>query len=201
MKLRVDVSDGKNVLFISDFHLFHKNVIKFDNRPFVTDNGEADLKTMHDTIIKNWNSVVSKNDVVFYLGDLIFGRKEWADDILKQLNGKIHFIMGNHDDYKEIVSHNRFETISDLVDLKITGADKEYAFVLCHYPIYSWNKIHHGSFMVHGHCHMSLSNLYYHKNNRIIDVGCNGWDYTPVSYTKIIEILDKINYKLGVGHH
>ena len=193
MKLRVDVSDGKNVLFISDFHLFHKNVIKFDNRPFVTDNGEADLKTMHDTIIKNWNSVVSKNDVVFYLGDLIFGRKEWADDILKQLNGKIHFIMGNHDDYKEIVSYNRFETISDLVDLKITGADKEYTFVLCHYPIYSWNKIHHGSFHIHGHTHGNMhhgEDASYYVGRKVMDVGCNIINYTPISYKEVIKKLN-----------
>jgi len=193
MRLRVDVSDGKNVFFISDFHLFHKNVIKFDNRPFVTDKGEADLKTMHETIVKNWNSVVSKNDVVFYLGDLIFGRKEWADEILKQLNGKIHFIMGNHDDYNDILSHKRFETISDLVDLKITGGDKETTFVLCHYPIYSWNKIHHGSLHIHGHTHGNMhhgEDASYYVGRKVMDVGCNVINYTPISYKEVIKKLN-----------
>jgi calcineurin-like phosphoesterase family protein len=37
---------------------------------------------------------------------------------VNQLNGKIHFIYGNHDDDR-ITKLNRFETISDYVTLSI----------------------------------------------------------------------------------
>ena len=203
MKINIDVSDGKNVFFISDLHLGHRNIIKYDNRPFVDGNGEPNLPLMHETIIKNWNSVVGKDDIVFNLGDLCFAHQDLAKEIVFKLNGKIHYVIGNHDNYKDIVSLNRFETVSDLIDLNISGSKvtKNLHMVLCHYPIYSWNRAHHNSYHIHGHCHMSLSNLEFHKNNRIIDVGCNGWGYTPVLYTKIIEILNKISIEKAVKHH
>jgi calcineurin-like phosphoesterase family protein len=203
MKIKIDVSDNKNVFFISDFHLFHKNVIGFDNRPFLNKNNEPDVLLMNRTIIDNWNNTVNHNDIVFYLGDLIFGRKEWANQVIFALNGSIHYIMGNHDKYNDIVSYKRFESVNDYVDLNIVN-DKEYInlhFVLMHYPIYSWNRAHHGSFMIHGHCHMKLSDGEFHKNKRIFDVGCNGWDYTPVSYKKIVELGNKIDYKVTTKHH
>ena len=50
--------------YISDLHLGHKKCIDFDNRPFFT------LKEMHETIIHNWNRVVTKDDLVYILGDM-----------------------------------------------------------------------------------------------------------------------------------
>ena len=49
--------------YISDLHLGHANVIKFDNRPF------KNLEEMHERIITNWNKVTNKNDTVYILGD------------------------------------------------------------------------------------------------------------------------------------
>lgn len=202
MKMKINVSDGKNVFFISDFHLFHKNVVKFDNRPFVDKNGEPDMLGMNKTIIKNWNDTVKQNDIVFYLGDLVFGRKEWANQVIHALNGEIHYIMGNHDMYDDIKSLGRFKTISDYIDLNILGdvQSPNLHFCLMHYPVYSWNRAHHGSYMIHGHCHMSLSEKEFHQDKRIYDVGCNGWNYTPVGYCKIVELGKNINYKNN-NHH
>jgi calcineurin-like phosphoesterase family protein len=57
---------------------------------------------------------------VFYLGDLTFRKNiEEIKTIVNQLNGKIHFIYGNHDDDRIITKLNRFETISDYVTLSI----------------------------------------------------------------------------------
>lgn len=194
MKIKIDISDGKNVFFISDFHMYHKNIIGFDNRPFVKPNGDPDLEDMHKTIIKNWNSVVNDKDVVFYLGDLCFGRPELANSVIHGLKGKIHYIMGNHDKYKDIRNYGRFESVNDLVDLKIFGGDIKGGihFVLCHYPIYSWNKAHHGSIMLHGHCHGNLhhgEDTSFYIGRKVMDVGCNLINYTPISY---IEVLNKL---------
>ena len=54
---------------------------------------------MHETIIKNWNSVVGKDDIVFNLGDLCFAHQDLAKEIVFKLNGKIHYVIGNHDNY------------------------------------------------------------------------------------------------------
>ena len=45
---------------------------------------------------------------------------------------------------------------------------------------------------------MSLSNDDFHKKNRIFDVGCNGWGYTPVSYIKLVEL--GANRAIGLHH-
>lgn len=197
MKIKIDVNDEKDVFFISDLHLFHKNVIKFDNRPFYDAYGYPDVNAMHKTIIKNWNDTVRDTDTVFCLGDFCFGKWEWAKSIVDVLNGKIHFIMGNHDDYKHIKKIGRFESINDYVDLNLNGDKdiKNLHFVLMHYPILSWNRQSHGSYMIHGHTHMSLSYKDFHKNKRIFDVGCNGWNYTPVSYGELIKLGENIDFK------
>ena len=49
--------------YISDLHLGHTNVIKFDKRPF------SNIEEMENKIIENWNSRVTKQDTVYILGD------------------------------------------------------------------------------------------------------------------------------------
>jgi len=202
--MRLDINltqsnDKRNVFFTSDFHLFHHNVLIFDNRPF------ADVNEMHIAIEKRWNEVVNSNDIVIYLGDLSFARREDkanVESILSRLNGTIHYVMGNHDKFDEINKMTRFQSIQDYLEVKIKHVDNnntiETLFCCMHYPIYSWNKSHHGSVMVHGHSHMSLSELEFHKTKKIFDVGVNGWDYKPVSYNKLIELSES---RLNFNHH
>ena len=76
---------------ISDTHIDHKNIIPYENRPFLN------LDQMKIEIIKNWNSIVTNEDKVFHLGDVCFGNKEVAKDFVSKLNGKKYLIMGNHD--------------------------------------------------------------------------------------------------------
>ena len=45
--------------YIADMHLGHKNVLKFDNRPFLS------VSEMDKVLIENWNSRVSTNDDVY----------------------------------------------------------------------------------------------------------------------------------------
>lgn len=161
MKLKIDLTQGnKNVYFISDFHFFHENVIRFDKRPF------SNVHEMHNEIVKCWNETVTKNDIVIYLGDLSFAKKKDENnvlDIINKLNGEIHFVLGNHDRIQDIKKTNRFSTIQDYLELKLLHFDDdskviETMFCCMHYPIYAWNKSHFGSILVHGHCHMNFFN-------------------------------------------
>jgi calcineurin-like phosphoesterase family protein len=200
MKQKIDIKDGKTKLFFtSDFHLFHKNVLRFDNRPF------KNVGDMHEEIINKWNHVVGENDVVYYLGDLTFAKAHEISEvnrILDEFNGKIHFIIGNHDDDKVIRKFNRFETINDYVELKVTHNDNDVVVdtlvCLFHYPIYSWNKAHYGSIHLHGHSHGNLhhgEDASYYVNRRVIDVGCMLTDYQPIIfeevYKKLISVIIK----------
>ena len=53
---------------------------------------------MEDRMVKNWNSVVSKNDTVYILGDFCWSKddEEWIR-ILDRLTGNKVLIKGNHD--------------------------------------------------------------------------------------------------------
>jgi calcineurin-like phosphoesterase family protein len=191
--------DQQNVWFTSDCHFCHANVIKYDNRPF------TDVDEMNEKLILNWNSVVGEKDVVFYLGDLSFDRNGGhTERIVNELNGKIHYILGNHDDERDIRKLNRFETISDYINLSINDLDnprKKQGIMMMHYPILSWDKAHHGDWHLHGHCHQSLvtQNPEYYKR-KVLDMGCNGWDYRPVSYNEIKEIMIAKEIE-NIDHH
>jgi calcineurin-like phosphoesterase family protein len=206
MRLNLDLTQKNhefNVFFTSDFHLFHNNVLRFDNRPF------KDVHEMHIAIEERWNEVVGPHDVVIYLGDLSFARREdkqYVEDMLNRLNGTMHFVLGNHDKYDEIKRMPRFSSVQDYLEVRIShfddsGSRVETMFCCMHYPIYSWNKAHHGSYMVHGHSHMSLSEGEFHKNRRIIDVGIMGYNYAPISYLEIINLLKDRDYKTTTIHH
>ena len=62
-KLHITLNKGQKLWFTSDLHFGHRNVIKFCNRPF------EDEKVMGKQLIHNWNETVSKDDIVFVLGD------------------------------------------------------------------------------------------------------------------------------------
>lgn len=168
MRLDIDLTQGKterNVFFTSDFHLFHQNVLRFDNRPF------SDIHEMHTVLEENWNSVVGPDDIVVYMGDLAFARREdkaWVEGMMYRLNGTIHYVMGNHDKLEDVKRIGKFASVNDYLEVRIktnqvdstTGFDKPIETLFCcmHYPILEWNKKHHGAWLLHGHCHMNLFN-------------------------------------------
>jgi calcineurin-like phosphoesterase family protein len=199
--------ETQNLFFTSDFHVGHENVIRFDGRPF------KDTSEMNETLISNWNRVVGEDDIVFYLGDLSMrchpSTVKW---FVEQLNGKIHFFMGNHDRYRDIRNLNRFEKIwgdddvqgAGKIQVKDLDAKGGYQHIeMSHYPILSWNKGHHGAWHIHGHCHQSMTknpDMSWYYKRKVIDAGCNGWDYTPISYTQLKNIMDQKSIS-SVDHH
>ena len=59
-------SIAPRTFFASDFHFGHANVIKHCNRPF------EDLAEMEFQLIRQWNEVVTSQDVVYILGDFSY---------------------------------------------------------------------------------------------------------------------------------
>ena len=52
---------------------------------------------MNDALIANWNATISKDDIVYHLGDLALWKWEDVESVVKQLNGYIILIKGSHD--------------------------------------------------------------------------------------------------------
>ena len=81
------------IYFIADTHFYHENIIKYCNRPFISS------EQMNEYMVKNWNSVVKKDDIVYHLGDFALATKPQIMETVKQLNGIKYLIKGNHDTY------------------------------------------------------------------------------------------------------
>lgn len=182
MKYTTNKFDINHTWFTSDTHFYHKNIIKYCNRPF------NNVEEMNETLINNWNSVVKKDDTVFHLGDMGFCGTQNLISVLSKLNGNIYLIRGNHDTDKQvsalfdndlILCWNQYKSIVMIGDEDIP----EQKLFLCHYPMIDWDNKERGCWMIHGHNHMlpdtpSHSPLHY-------DVGVDKNNYTPINFKTI----------------
>lgn len=161
----------QNVFFTSDQHYGHKRICEFAKRPF------ANADDMAEEFIKRHNEVVKPGDRVYHLGDFSFQKPRDATNIARRFN---------HDE--ELRDDEDFEAewvwCKDLAEIKV-GDQK---IVLCHFPMMAWNKSHHGSFHVHGHCHGTLKP---DQGALRVDAGVDVWDYRPVSFEEIAREMSK----------
>lgn len=131
--------------YISDLHLCHSNILKFDNRPFET------LEKMHETIISNWNATVGKTDTVYILGDFCWGKEQDWISILKKLQGHKVLIRGNHD-LKNMSANLKkyFQSVTDYKEI----SDNGHKVILSHYPILMYRSAYNENvYMLYGHVH------------------------------------------------
>lgn len=172
-----------NTWFTSDLHFFHKNIIKYTGRPWT-------FEEQTEQLIERWNSRVGVMDDVYHLGDFAFaGFKKVGQvvEIIKELNGVIHFIKGNHCDnrvWQDIrdrhISHVAW--IKDYAEISVDGQK----VILSHYPFETWNGAHHGSWHFHGHCHGSLP-----AAGKRLDVGIdNHPEFQVFSWDEIKKHMD-----------
>jgi calcineurin-like phosphoesterase family protein len=179
--------------FTSDLHLSHRNIIKYSNRPF------ANAAEMNEVLIKNWNSVVSPDDIIYILGDVAFEKDiEKLDWYLSRLQGEKHIVWGNHDTLLQNnipLRKKHFKTTHDLVRIFVppeSNNDKGQGITLCHYAMRTWPSSHWGEFALHGHSHGTLLD---DPNLLSVDVGVDCWNYTPVSMKQINEVMSKKTFK------
>jgi calcineurin-like phosphoesterase family protein len=145
---------------------------------------------MNETLISNWNSIVSPHDTVYHLGDVGMGRPEELLKILKRLNGKIFLIRGNHDKAAEHrLCRDRFEWIKDYHFASFNGGIK---IALCHYALRVWDRSHRGAWHFYGHSHGRLPPL---PGSFALDLGVNSWDYSPVSLHRLRDIMLKAGWR------
>lgn len=153
--------------FTADLHVGHEGTLKWERnaRPF------SDVDEMDETIVRDWNNRVTPADRVFILGDVSFRSMELTKQFLHRLNGQIFLIKGNHDSSK-IIKHLPYAKVSTYDELKFEQADgTTNKIIMSHFPFLSWNRMHHGSYHLHGHSHGSLQLPDSLKDARILDVG------------------------------
>lgn len=171
----------KKIFVISDTHFWHTRIIGYENRPFKS------VQEMNEEIIKRWNEKVSKDDVIFHLGDFCFGNQKITSEIVQRLNGKKVLIMGNHDETRNV------KWFMDC------GFDEVYRypimynnyFILSHEPI-SYLK---SPFVnLYGHVHGSPNNPTFTKNSVCCCV--ERWNYAPINFTTIMRNIEKLQRQI-----
>jgi calcineurin-like phosphoesterase family protein len=206
-----------NIWFTSDTHHGHKNIVRgvssWDTlqatRPFDT------LEEMNQTLIDNINKNVKEDDILYHTGDWSFGGLQNVYEFRKQLKVKtIHLILGNHDHHIEndrtvlvdfqdklgnkvsvgVSTKSLFTSVQHYLRKKINGQD----MVLSHYSMRTWDKGHHGTWMLYGHSHGTLP---WYNDFKTMDVGIDTHsEFRPYHFDEIQPIMDK-KVPLKVDHH
>lgn len=126
--------------FIGDTHFGHRGIINFTAtkpfRPFAT------IEEHDAELIRRWNSVVGKKDIVWHLGDFCFGKRNLV--IAEQLNGDKRLVLGNHDMYATEDYLKYFRKVCGVVEYK--------GMILSHIPVHEC-QFPRFYMNVHGHLH------------------------------------------------
>jgi len=151
---------ARNIWVISDTHFNHTNILNFKLDDGVTPvrPGFNSLDEMNEHMIEKWNELVKPGDIVYHLGDVVFGlnKEAWLDKHMKRLMGKKRLIFGNHDDPKNFVDKGHFGKTM------LWRMFPEFNILLTHVPVHPSTLGEHrfdGKRMlnVHGHIHHNKS--------------------------------------------
>ena len=173
----------------SDLHLGHAGILRHTNRP------ESDVADMTAAIIAAWTYAgITKRDDVWVVGD--FALSNNADDLRRwfdALPGRKHLVVGNHDSKRCVALP--WESVHDLTSWKHDGT----RYVLCHYPLLTWDNAHRGTRHLHGHCHGQLDPAFGIGAGRL-DVGVDVIGYAPQPMEWVHHAMANDVYK-PVDHH
>ena len=146
-----------SIFVTSDHHFFHKNIIKYSNRPF--DFSTDGVVQMCKTLMENYNGMVNHDDIVIFLGDVAFLKKDNQDlfrEFFQCFKGKKFLIKGNHDK----LSNEYYKSCGfiDVFDYLVVGR-----YFLTHYPLVNNTRIEQEQreifrkskcdTIIHGHIH------------------------------------------------
>ncbi len=165
--------------YTADLHFGHQNILTLAMRPFHS------VPQMEEALIDSWNSKVTDQDDIYIIGDLFF-HHQCPKQVLKQLNGKKHLILGNHDESwltDELKSY--FVSIQAYKEI----VDQNHTIFMCHYPMISYPK-QSRSYMIHGHIHNDTLFDYWPillQRERILNAGTDIHQFTPVTFHELVK--------------
>lgn len=158
----------KRIFVWSDLHIYHANVIKYCNRPFV------DVIKMNNALLANYNEVVSDDDICVWVGDIGFKGTTFINEWLDQCKGHKILVVGNHDFNKGKVRDLNVEQKL----LFLTCLYDNINLIFTHYPFINLPK---GYISIHGHTH--TFNL---PSTRHINVSVEQLNYRPVELKTLL---------------
>ncbi len=178
-----------SIYVISDTHFFHDREFIWKVRGFKS------VEAMNRAIIRNWNAIISNNDDVYMLGDFFLGSDlNRIDEIINQLHGKIHLVIGNHDTNRKVEHYKHVDKIVEMgYALKIEYKHRQILF--SHYPTITStleSDPKHAVLNIHGHIH--TKSKFYEGRPYMYNVSCDTQNCRPVP---IDDILQDINREIS----
>lgn len=146
---------------------------------------------MQEAIWRNHNSIVTPDDTVYFLGDLTMESpscRQKLDPLLNRLNGELIMILGNHDRLKSFtLVEMGFNSVHTSLIIEIEGKK----IFLCHDPAVVQPGIIPPDIdlVLCGHVHASWRKIDT-PIATIVNVGVDVWEFKPVSYQQILELIN-----------
>jgi calcineurin-like phosphoesterase family protein len=156
------------LFFIADLHLGHRNILRFEGgrQEFASSVEEHDEK-----LVDNWNKVVTKNDTVWVLGDVAFGKESLKH--VGRMHGYKRLVLGNHDHYAT-------ESYLQYFNKVYGAATTKEGWILTHIPVHPSQLDSRFTANVHGHLHRNTI-----PDPRYQCVSVERTDYAPISYEEV----------------
>ena len=173
------------IFVTSDTHFGHDREFLFSPRGF------ASIAEHDQEVIRRWNSVVGPDDVVYHLGDVMLNDNVHGIECLRQLNGQIKIVPGNHDTDSRLKLYAQLENV-EVMPMAISLKYKKYNFYLSHHPTLTSN-LEKAPYL-----RMHLINLYGHTHQQgkffqdmpfMFHVGMDSNNCTPVSLDDAIQMM------------
>lgn len=178
-----------NIWFSSDWHFNHDREFIWKARGF------SSVQDMNEAIIERHNSVITPEDTIYVLGDLMLGGQDTSGlDMIAAINGTKIIIAGNHD-----TDRRRQEYINKL-GLQVYDAlritHRGYHFYLSHYPTLTANlekeSLKQCTLNLFGHTHQK--ERFYNDIPMMYHVGVDSHSCYPIGIDAIIaEMKEKVN--------
>ena len=173
----------------SDLHFGHDRAFVWGARGFKS------IEEHDAEIIKRWNEVVTAEDDVYILGDLMLGDNAHGIQCLSQLNGKLHILTGNHCTTARQKLYHTLENMVEFCGCATTIKYKKKQLYLSHYPTITSNmeaNPHQAVFSLYGHTHQTTN--FYNGQPFMYHVGVDSHNCYPVLLDDVIaEIKNEID--------
>lgn len=204
------------VFYTSDLHIGHRLVAE-DRAAragvvlpavYRTPEETADIivKWHDSTLARNWDKVVSPDDVVVVVGDIAAGGGRHCREALAWIEarkGRKRLIAGNHDPvhgmHRDAFKHygkfmEKFESVETFARIRVEGTE----VMVSHFPYdgdHSAEDRHtqyrlrdEGVPIIHGHTHSSEKVSMSRAGTRQVHVGVDAWAMTPVPLSEVVAL-------------
>ena len=161
----------ENIFFIADTHFWSEKIYHYENRPFKS------VEEMNETIVKNWNNVVRKSDIVRFLWDF------WDDSFFSKLNWKKYLVRWNHE-----IKENEYYRKLWFIEVYDIPVIFQNFWILSHEPLYVNANMPYANIFAHVH----LDPKYKTVSEQSFCVSCDRIGFKPISFAGIKTEIQKM---------